>query len=119
MALEYCLTCHKNQGIDSPEAMKEFVLGKEDELAEGQLWMRENLETLKAAIADAVAAGDVDEATLDEARMAWSKGSWYLRYTYGHEGENVGKKAAHNFDQMMHLMQQGRQIVSEALDSRA
>lgn len=119
VALEYCLTCHENQGIDSPEAMKEFVLGKEDELAEGQLWMRENLETLKGAIADAVAAGAVDEATLDKARMAWSKGSWYLRYTYGHEGENVGKKAAHNFDQMMHLMQQGRQMVTEALDSLA
>lgn len=117
VALEYCLTCHKNQGIESPEAMKEFVLGKEDELAEGQLWMRENLETLKSAIAEAVASGDVDEATLDEARMAWSKGSWYLRYTYGHEGENVGRKAAHNFDQMMNLMQQGRQIVSEAIDS--
>ncbi|MEC4183554.1 ammonia-forming cytochrome c nitrite reductase subunit c552 [Adlercreutzia sp. R21] len=119
VALEYCLTCHKNQGIESPEAMKEFVLGKEDELAEGQLWMRENLETLKSAIAEAVASGDVDEATLDEARMAWSKGSWYLRYTYGHEGENVGRKAAHNFDQMMNLMQQGRQIVSEAIDSLA
>lgn len=119
VALEYCLTCHENQGIDSPEAMKEFVLGKEDELAEGQLRMRENLETLKGAIADAVAAGTVDEATLDKARMAWSKGSWYLRYTYGHEGENVGKKAAHNFDQMMHLMQQGRQMVTEALDSLA
>ncbi len=119
VALDYCLTCHKNQGIDSPEAMKEFVLDKEEQLAEGQLWMRENLEVLKGAIADAAATGNVDEATLDEARMAWSKGSWYLRYTYGHEGENVGKKAAHNFDQMMSLMQQGRQMVTEAIDSLA
>lgn len=96
--------------------MKQFVLDKEEELAEGQLWMRENLENLKAAIAEAVASGDVDEATLDEARMAWSKGSWYLRYTYGHEGENVGKKAAHNFDQMMDLMQRGRQIVTDGMN---
>lgn len=119
VALGYCLTCHKNQGIDSPEAMKEFVLGKEDELAEGQLQMREDLETLKAAIVDAMEAGNVDEAKLDEARMAWSKGRWYLRYTYGHEGENVGKKAAHNFDQMMDLMQQGHKNVQDAIDSLA
>lgn len=118
-ALEYCLTCHKNQGVDSPEAMKEFVLGKEDELAQGQLQMREDLEMLKSAIVDAMAAGNVDEVTLDEARMAWSKGRWYLRYTYGHEGENVGKKAAHNFDQMMHLMQQGHKDVTAAIDSLA
>ena len=119
VALDYCLTCHKGQGIETREAMKEFVLGKEEELAEGQLWMRENLEVLKSDIADAIKSGNVDEATLDEARMAWSKGSWYLRYTYGHEGENVGKKAAHNFDQMMDLMQQGRKIVQDAIDSLA
>ena len=115
-ALEYCLTCHENQGIDSPEAMKEFVLGKEDELAQGQLQLREDLAQLKEAIIAAQAAGNVDEATLDEARMAWSKGRWYLRYTYGHEGENVGKKAAHNFDQMMDTVQQGHIIVTEGID---
>lgn len=114
VALEYCLTCHENQGIDSPEAMKEFVLGKEDELAQGQLQMREDLEALKAAIVEAKAAGNVDEKTIEEASMAWSKGRWYLRYTYGHEGENVGKKAAHNFDQMMDLMQRGHKLVTEA-----
>ena len=81
--------------------------------------MRENLEVLKSDIADAIKSGNADEATLDEARMAWSKGSWYLRYTYGHEGKNAGKKAAHNFDQMMDLMQQGRKIVQDAIDSLA
>ncbi|MCI8424384.1 MAG: ammonia-forming cytochrome c nitrite reductase subunit c552 [Adlercreutzia sp.] len=116
VALEYCLTCHKNQGIDSPEAMKEFVLDKEDQLAEGQLQLREDLVTLKEAITAAMADGSVDEDTLDEARMAWSKGRWYLRYTYGHEGENVGKKAAHNFDQMMDTVQQGHTIVTEGIN---
>lgn len=115
-ALEFCLTCHKNQGIESPEAMKEFVLGKEDDVAERQLTLRADLEQLKSAIVDAMAAGTVDEETLDEARMAWSKGRWYLRYTYGHEGENVGKKAAHNYDQMMDVLAQGHTIVTDGIN---
>ncbi len=118
-ALEYCLTCHKNQGIDSTAAMKEFVLSKEDDVAELQLQLRADLETLKAAIVDGMASGKVDEATLDEARMAWSKGRWFLRYTYGHEGENVGKKAAHNYDQMVNVLAQGHEVVTAATDSLA
>lgn len=115
-ALEYCLTCHENQGIESKDAMVDFVLGKEDEVAERQLTLRADLEQLKAAIVSAMEGGSVDDATLDEARMAWSKGRWYLRYTYGHEGENVGKKAAHNYDQMMDVLAQGHEVVTRGID---
>lgn len=119
VALEYCLTCHKNQGIDSPEAMKEFVLDREERLGREQLQLREELQALESAIEEAQAAGSADQSVLEEASVAWSKGRWYLRYTYGHEGENVGKKAAHNFDQMMSTVQKGHKIVQDAIDSLA
>ncbi|MEC4175086.1 ammonia-forming cytochrome c nitrite reductase subunit c552 [Adlercreutzia sp. R21] len=76
-SLEYCLTCHKNQGIETTADMKAYAEQKADELARGYEELTAQAETFKAALEEAIKTKSKDEATLDKARELYAKASWY------------------------------------------
>lgn len=95
-ALEYCLTCHKAQGIESKEAMVDFVKGKQGEMKGAYDEAQEYLDELH----DLIVAGSGDEATDEQARDIYITARWYQGYANG-DANVPGTKAAHAFDPMM------------------
>lgn len=94
-ALEFCLTCHKDQGVDDIEEMRQFILDAESDLADKESQVQEKLATLKELLTDATSNGGIDDASLEQAREAYSTATWYYTYAHG-SAERPGQKAAHN-----------------------
>lgn len=93
-ALEYCLTCHEKQGIDSTEAMVEMVRGKQAEAAALIEELDGKFETAHELIKAANQGGGVDEAKLQQARDDYSLAEAYYHATKG--GRADGSKVVHN-----------------------
>lgn len=95
-SLEYCLTCHTSQGIDSTDAMVDMVRGKQREareaVAAAQARMDEAYELIKAAVED----GTVDEATLNQVRDEYTYVDAYLHISNGDSNGRV----VHNNDKL-------------------
>ncbi|MGV8083913.1 MAG: ammonia-forming cytochrome c nitrite reductase subunit c552 [Coriobacteriia bacterium] len=94
-ALSYCLTCHKNQGIENESQMVDFVKAQQAEVGAHMISVSDKLDTLYAKILDGVNSKSVDAATLDKARQLYSEADWYYVYQAGVE-EIPGEKVAHN-----------------------
>lgn len=56
-ALEFCLTCHKDQGVSSIEEMRAFLLNAEGDLGTKEAEVQDKLATLKGLLTDATANG--------------------------------------------------------------
>ncbi|MBQ9021338.1 MAG: ammonia-forming cytochrome c nitrite reductase subunit c552 [Eggerthellaceae bacterium] len=97
-ALENCLTCHKAQGQDSTEAMREFVLGKQEELAKAQQALEANLATFKDELAQANVNSAFDADALKTAQEAYTKAVFYTQFQaqLTSDKKNQGATAAHN-----------------------
>lgn len=93
-ALEYCLTCHKNQGIESTDAMVEMVKGKQAEAAATIAELDVKFEAAYELIKEANQNGGVDETVLQQARDDYSLAEAYYHATKG--GRDDGSKVVHN-----------------------
>lgn len=93
-ALEYCLTCHKNQGIESKEAMVEMVRGKQAEAAAVIAELDVKFDAAYELIKNANQNGGVDETVLQQARDDYSLAEAYYHATKG--GRDDGSKVVHN-----------------------
>lgn len=93
-ALEYCLTCHKNQGIESKEAMVEMVRGKQAEAAAAIAELDVKFDAAYELIKNANQNGGVDETVLQQARDDYSLAEAYYHATKG--GRDDGSKVVHN-----------------------
>lgn len=113
-ALEYCLTCHKAQGIDSTEQMVEMVKALQDETAQTGKALEEKLADLHDLIEEANQAGTMDSEKLDEARTLYTQAKFYLEWgTFGNGSGYV--KVAHNPELITSLMQRSSTVIDEAL----
>ncbi len=113
-SLEYCLTCHSSQGIETTDQMKDFVHNAQQEVADLEATFYEKQATLKDLVASAVKNGDVDEATLDKARENYTRGTWYVRYSDG-GGDFKGMKVAHNPEAEKSYVQRATVLMDEAI----
>ena len=93
-ALEYCLTCHKEQGIESTADMKAMVedLQAKTKAVEEDLDAR--FDQAYELIKNANQSGGVDEAVLQQARDDYSKAEAYFHATVG--DAPMGVKVVHN-----------------------
>lgn len=93
-ALEYCMTCHKNQGIASTEEMVAMVREKQAEAADMIVELDAKFEISYELIKNATKNGNVDEAVLQQARDDYSVAEAYYHATKG--GKDDGAKVVHN-----------------------
>lgn len=93
-ALEYCLTCHGAQGIETTDEMAQMVRDLQAETAAVEDELEVKFDQAYGLIADAVAGGEVDEETLQQARDDYSRAEAYFHAVTG-SGAN-GVKVAHN-----------------------
>lgn len=93
-ALEYCLSCHKNQGINDAEEMVAMVEDLQAETAEVQIELRNRLADAYNTIKDAVQNGGVDEAKLENAKELYSRTEAILTAVVG--TASPGVKVVHN-----------------------
>lgn len=96
-AIEYCLTCHKSQGINSADEMVKMVRDLQaettDKLEALQVKMDQAYELIKTANQN----GGVDETTLQQARDDYSIAYSYHYAVCGDVGdEPLGTKVVHN-----------------------
>ena len=113
-ALEYCLTCHKTQGIDSTDQMVEMVKNLQDETAQKGKANKEKLASLHSLIEEANQSGSVDSATLDKARDLYTQAKFYSEWgTFGNGAEYV--KVVHNPEVIASLMQRSDTVMDEAI----
>lgn len=120
--LEFCLTCHKDQGIESTAAMKQMVRDLQVETAS---MIEDNMakeKKLRQAIIDAAAEGSVDGATLDEARTAYSKAIYYREHgeaagSVPFENIHDGRKVVHDPAEVQGLLSRANTMMDDALAS--
>lgn len=93
-ALEYCLTCHKSQGIESTDAMKKMVKDRQAEIRDAVADYPDKFTAAYDAIKAAKDSGSVSEDVLQKARDDYSKAEAYYHVAQG--GSVDGVKVAHN-----------------------
>ncbi len=109
-ALNYCLTCHKAQGIESTEAMVTFVKDKQGELIAMHKDVQNRLDKLHGLIVEGTSDKDVDK----KARELYIKAKWYKDYSDA--GTQVpGTKAPMGFSTMMNYLQRAAEVTNEAI----
>lgn len=114
-ALEYCLTCHSSQGIETTDQMVEMVRGKQAEAAEAEQTVSDKLDQAKELFADKDACARVDADTLDQLRSDWSHAEAYLHATKG--SGDFGVKVAHNPSATMSYMAQAETLLDGIIDA--
>ena len=118
-ALEKCLTCHKSQGIEDADAMVAFVKGKMDELAQIQQATKTKLDEFHAKLADAVAAGNADEAKLQAAKDAYNLANVYFLYQGTAMRPTDGSMAAMSFSKSVEQLQKADDAIAEGMSQIA
>lgn len=126
-ALEYCLTCHKDQGIESTEAMVEMVRGRQSESEQLASQVRDKLATLYDKLVEATSTGAYDEQALAAARDSYTKAYWYDTWAEGKVGVGVtgdaevhdGGKVVHDPREIDDLLNRANTLLDEALGSLA
>lgn len=113
-ALEFCLSCHSSQGIESTEAMADMVRGKQAEAAKIEADMDDKLANLENAIRSAVDSNSASEDTLENARNAYTTAFYYTHYVRGMYADD-GVKVAHNPVGTFDLLSRADKLVSDAI----
>ena len=116
-ALEYCLTCHKSQGIESTEAMRQMVKDRQKEIEESVADYPDRFTAAYDAIKAAKDAGTVDEGTLQQARDAYSKAEAYFHAAQG--GSVDGVKVAHNPEGIPAYYAQAGELLDQVMTTLA
>ena len=120
-ALEYCLTCHKDQGIETTDDMVKMVRDLQAESESIQAEVRDNLSVLYDAIVEATASGDIDESVLAEARSdyetAFANVTWCdgKRNASGAPQVHDGGKTVHDPDEIMTRVAYAKTLSEEGL----
>lgn len=112
-ALEKCLTCHKNQGIENVDQMRTWARDKQAALGMQVTALSEKLDELKSLIVNGAANG-ADDAVLDQARDGYLHARLYLDYVQG-AVHTPGQKIAHNPEAMRDYIERGIRLTEEAI----
>lgn len=126
-ALEYCLSCHKEQGIETTSAMADMVKAKQAEAESIAAQVRAKLDTLYAKLVDATQNDTYDEQTLAIARDGYTKAYWYETWAEGKVGVGVtgdaevhdGGKVVHDPIEIEDLLNRANVLLDQALASLA
>ena len=113
-ALEYCLTCHASQGIETTEDMVAMVRELQNETTKTGDEVSAKLATLHDLIADATATEGFDEDILNEARETYTTAKFYMEW--GTNGNGSGYvKVVHNPELITSLLQRAGSMIDEAI----
>ena len=113
-ALEFCLTCHKSQGIESQEAMVEFVRGKIAEMSETQAQLEADVAGFREVLAAAVANGTTDPDKLAEAQDCYTTASYYYYFMEAcTDSDNEGRSGVHNWKLCMELYDKAEALIAQ------
>ena len=93
-ALNYCLTCHESQGIESTEAMVEFVRGKQETLASDIEALDARIAEYGEAYAAAVDEGSMSEEDVAKVKEDYAKATWYRQVLVTGPYESLGSQIA-------------------------
>ena len=117
-ALSFCLTCHASQGIETPSAMAKMVRDLQAETTEIATELQGLLGQAYDLIAQAVAHGDVDEATLQLCRDNYSRAEAYLHATTGSvASEPLGTKVVHNPSAIASYNAQAKTLITTIIET--
>ncbi len=112
-ALNYCLTCHKNQDINSPEAMVKMVKELQKKTIDADVVLDGKLKKLRGMIKDAVAGNTLDKDRLDKVREMYSVARWYREWgLHGNGASSV--KVVHNAKLARELIARSDKVIEEA-----
>jgi nitrite reductase (cytochrome c-552) len=113
-SLEYCLSCHKAQGVGSAPEMRQFVLDAQAGVAARLDATEAALKQLYERIAAAVQSGSVSEATLEQARTNYEDAWWYRYFVQG-RAELKGIKMVHNPQAAQTYLDDADALIAEAM----
>lgn len=114
-SLEFCLTCHKAQGIEDTQQMVKWVRGKQNAIVEPAAELVDKLAVLYDLIVEKTQQGNFDEATLDKARWAYTRADRYYKWQMG-SAESPGIKVAmYTTDATLKYINRGIAEVDEAV----
>lgn len=115
-ALEYCLTCHGEQGIGSTDEMRSMVETRQDELRTLFSAAQEAYVGLGARLTELTAAGVTGEA-VEQAREAYSYASFTLNGVNGSGILDPGCRVAHDPDGLVTSVAEVEEMCTESLEA--
>ena len=115
-ALEFCLSCHKDQGVNSTDEMRSFIESAEADLGSKEQVVKEKIAQAKQLLAKATSEGGVDDTTLNQAREQYATAKWYNVYAHG-SAEKAGQKVAHNPTAERFYQQKAADLLDQAIAS--
>ena len=113
-ALEVCLSCHKDQGIEDADAMIAMVRAKQDEAGARENELRDEVTGLVEAVTLAVQSGEYDEETLDTLRYNIFVADFYVEYCQGSGSTTPGIKVVHNPKGIEDYLNRAEKIIDDS-----
>ena len=96
-ALEYCLTCHKSQGIESTDDMVRMVRNLQEETTAIEEQLKQKFDVAYDLIKSANQNSGTEESLLQQVRDDYSLAEAYFHAVCGDVGdEPLGTKVVHN-----------------------
>lgn len=93
-SLNYCLTCHKSQGIESTEAMVDFVRAKESAFASDLETLKADIDSYGTDLSNAIASGSMSEDAISQAKEDYARATWYYQVMITGPYESAGSQIA-------------------------
>ena len=94
-AMNYCLTCHKSQGVESVEGMVALVRETQEKFAKRYDEVKGEETACLQILKDAISNKSASKEVLDKARADYALANAYLMWANG-APEKPGEKVAHN-----------------------
>lgn len=112
-ALNACLDCHKDQGIEDADAMVKMVRDKQEDAGKTKDAAMEKLAEARELLAEATASGASDEELAD-VRAKYQTADGYMQHV-GSGNNGSGTKVVHNVPQFYDLCAKTDQLAEEII----
>lgn len=112
-AMQSCMRCHSEQGIEDTVAMRSFVRASQAQVGEMESAVQVKLDALAKAIATVAVEHSVDETTLALARSYYADASFYLTFQHA-SAERPGGKVAHAPEKMRDYLVRADALCNDA-----
>ena len=108
--LSYCLTCHKDQGIETAEQMVDFTHRLQEKVTAEETKVGNALSDFKDALAAANQAGTLSQEDLDAVRQLYREAQWFFDFCYVENAEG-----AHNSALAFHCLELAQTRIDEGM----
>lgn len=116
-AMQYCMTCHKNETVKTPKDMIDFVKAAQQKVALKDKAVADKLDETFELLKKAIEENKLPAESLEKAKFNYARASYFKKFVYGNRGATPGEKVAHNPQKHHDYLDQAIVILDEVQQS--